>query len=90
MTETWACASGFTSVRNDIAYADEDFDMRTTNANQREARELQARHDTGFSQTARDIRAENARRAAAALATTPDREWLMRDVCSTPYATVIA
>ena len=63
--------------------------MRATRANQREMREFQARHDGGFSQSARDLRAENARRAAAALASEPSREWLMRDVCSTPYATVI-
>lgn len=62
--------------------------MKPTNANQREMREFQARHDTGFSQSARDLRAENARRAAAAMRAEPSREWLMRDVCSTPYAEV--
>lgn len=66
--------------------------MRITNQNQREAREFAARHDGGFDQRARDLRAENARRAAAAV--TPiasakrDLTWLMHDVCSTPYAEV--
>jgi len=40
--------------------------MKATHANQREMREFQARHDSGFDQRARDLRAENARRAAAA------------------------
>lgn len=62
--------------------------MKATRVNQREMREFQARHDSGFDQRAREIRAENARRAARA-AGGPDREWLMRDVCSTPYAEVI-
>ena len=61
--------------------------MKSTTQNQRAMREFSARHDTGFSQAARDLRAENARRALAAQ---PAREWLMHDVCSTPYATVIA
>ncbi len=63
--------------------------MKVTKANQNIAREYAERHDTGFSQSARDLRAENARRAAAALKREPSREWLMRDVCSTPYAQVI-
>lgn len=68
--------------------------MQATRQNQREMREYANRHDTGFNQQARDLRAENARRAAAALKATParegrDLEWLMRDVCSTPYAQVI-
>ena len=65
----------------------EDMTMKATNANQREMRHFSARHDTGFSQSARDLRAENARRTLAAQ---PAREWLMRDVSSTPYATVIS
>ncbi len=64
-----------------------------SNYMQREARELAERHDTGYDAHARRIREENIRRTNAAAAT-PMREdrrdltWLMRDVCSTPYAEV--
>lgn len=66
--------------------------MKATRHNQAAARAYAERHDTGFSQSARDLRAENARRAAAAsgkLRTVErDYTWLMHDVMSTPYATV--
>ena len=40
--------------------------MKATNQNQRAMREFAARHDGGFDQRARELRAENERRAAAA------------------------
>ena len=65
--------------------------MRTTNANQRLAREYAERHDSGYDARARELRAENQRRANAAKAVSRIGEakplaWLMRDVCSTPWA----
>lgn len=65
----------------------------TNRYQQRAARELAERHDTGSDARMRELRAENARRAAAALRATPEREgrdltWLARDVFSTPYAEV--
>ena len=64
--------------------------MKATRQNQARARRFAERHDTGFSQSARDLRAENERRAAAATGrlrvVETDYTWLMHDVCSTPYA----
>lgn len=67
--------------------------MRVTNANQRAMREFSARHDSGFDQRARELRAENARRAAAAsrgrdeVGEARDLAF-MRSIMSTPYAEV--
>ncbi len=40
--------------------------MKATNQNQRAMREFAARHDGGYDARARELRAENARRMAAA------------------------
>ena len=69
--------------------------MRATHANQREMREFSARHDGGFDQRARELRAENARRAAAALRAKPAREgedltWLDAETRSVPAYEVLA
>lgn len=62
--------------------------MRATNANQHAMREYAERHDTGYDARARELRAENARRAAAVsrIGEAKPLAWLMRDVCSTPWA----
>jgi hypothetical protein len=64
--------------------------MKATRHNQARARRYAERHDGGFDQRAREIRAENERRAAAATGrlrvVETDYTWLMQDVCSTPYA----
>lgn len=66
--------------------------MRNSHHAQREARELAERHDTGYSASARKLREENARRAAAALARKPANDGdrmsveFMRSIMSTPYA----
>ena len=67
--------------------------MKATNANQRLARELAERHDTGYDARARELRAENARRAKAATVTRiGDRnlEWLDRATRSVPAYEVLA
>jgi hypothetical protein len=61
--------------------------MKATNANQKIARRMAARHDTGSCAKSRELREENARRVAAA--NKPKGRaytWLMHDVSSTPYA----
>jgi hypothetical protein len=62
--------------------------MKANNANQRVARDLaETRESGGFDQRARDLRAENAKRAAAAtrkLAEGPNLEWLDRATRSVP------
>ena len=68
--------------------------MRTTHATQRVAREIaedRGQFDSGYDARAREIRAENARRAnaVARIGESKPLAWLMRDVSSTDYATVI-
>lgn len=65
--------------------------MRNNHANQRVAREIAENRDQfggGYDARAREIRAENARRAAAVtrIGEAKPLAWLMRDVCSTPWA----
>lgn len=69
--------------------------MKANNANQRVAREMaETRESGGYDQRAREIRAENARRAARALAKSPefgpDREWLDRATRSVAAYEVLA
>lgn len=71
--------------------------MRNNHANQRVAREIAENRDQfggGYDARAREIRAENARRAQAALARKPANDGdrmsveFMRSIMSTPYAEV--
>ena len=69
--------------------------MRNNHANQRVARDVaedRGQFDSGYCSRARDLRAENARRVAAAQARKAETGlvWLARDVMSTPYAEVRA
>lgn len=69
--------------------------MKATRQNQIAAREYAERHDTGYDARAREIRAENARRMAAATRPTLrrveiDLRWLDEATRSVPAYEVLA
>jgi hypothetical protein len=68
--------------------------MKATRQNQRAMREFAARHDSGFDARARELRAENARRAAAANAprvrTIEPLQWLDDATRSVPAYEVLS